>query len=297
MNTRAVLGIIGGSGLYEMPELSDVERVELDTPFGQPSGPITLGTLDGTRLAFIARHGIGHRLLPSEVPYRANIFALKLLGVERVLAVSAVGSLREEYAPLDLVVPDQLFDRTKNRLSTFFGNGIVAHVGFAQPFCPALSEVVFAAAQQAPARAHRGGTLVTMEGPAFSTIAESETYRRLGFALIGMTALPEAKLAREAELCYAILAMVTDYDVWHLLYETVTSDMVMANLQRNVTVARGVIREVAGHLDQIGHCTCRSALADAIVTPLELVPEATRMALDPIIGKYLRSSVGATEGE
>jgi 5'-methylthioadenosine phosphorylase len=225
--------------------------------------------------------------MPSEVPYRANIFALKTLGVKRILSVSAVGSLREDFAPLDVVVPDQIFDRTKGRPSTFFGRGIVAHVDFARPFCPAWSDVLFSSAQAAPARAHRGGTLVVMEGPAFSTIAESETYRKLDFSLIGMTALPEAKLAREAEMCYATLAMVTDYDVWHQGFETVTSDLVVANLRHNVKVAHGIIQDVAAASEAVGPCACGRALDGAIATQLESVPEATLRALQPLIGRRL----------
>lgn len=280
------LGIIGGSGLYQMPELENVETITMPTPFGEPSSPITIGTLHGVDLAFLARHGPGHTLLPSEVPYRANIYALKVLGVPRVLSVSAVGSLRSDYAPLDVAIPDQLFDRTKNRPSSFFGEGLVAHVGFAHPFCSALTETVFQAAHSAPATVHRGGTLVVMEGPMFSTIAESETYRKLGFSLIGMTALPEAKLAREAELCYATLAMVTDYDVWHETHDSVTSDMVAANVRRNTKVAHGIIGDVVDRLSTVGPCNCSDALANALLTRLDLVPPARLEALEPLIGKY-----------
>lgn len=285
--SNPTLGIIGGSGLYELPGLTDIEEVDSSTPFGDTSGPITVGSLGAARIAFLARHGPGHRLLPSEVPYRANIFALKRLGVRRAVAISAVGSLREDYAPLDLVVPDQLVDRTSGRPSTFFGNGVVAHIPFAQPYCAALSEVVYEAAQATGASAHGGGALVTIEGPAFSTIAESLDYRRMGLSLIGMTALPEAKLAREAELCFVLLALVTDYDVWYQGHETVTSGLVMSNLQRNVSSAQAVIRRVSQRLDDIPPCSCGSALDGALVTPVGVIPEATRVALAPIIGRYL----------
>ena len=280
------LGIIGGSGLYDMPGLENVESIEVSTPFGPPSSPITAGTLGGVDVAFLARHGAGHTLLPSEVPYRANIYALKTLGVTRILSVSAVGSLREEYPPLDVVVPDQIFDRTRGRISTFFGAGMVAHVGFASPFCPSLSEHAFQVAAGSPAKAHKGGTLVAMEGPAFSTVAESETYRKLGFSIIGMTSLPEAKLAREAEICYSCLAMVTDYDVWHKSHEPVTQEMVAGNVRRNTEVAHGIIRDLVGGLGSIAPCECGSALAAALLTPFDLVPEATLTSLEPIIGKY-----------
>ncbi len=260
------LGIIGGSGLYKMPALADVEERTEETPFGSPSDKVILGTLAGRRVAFIPRHGRDHTLLPSEVPYRANICALKQLGATRVLGVSAVGSLREDYRPLDVVVPDQLFDRTKDRAATFFGKGMVAHVGFAHPFCPAFSSAILRASTRSPAKAHDGGTLVVMEGPAFSTLAESETYRRLGFDLIGMTTLPEAKLAREAELCYASLSMVTDYDVWHQAHESVTSDMVAETLRRNIDIAYGIIEDLAGNLEDVGTCECGSALSSALLT-------------------------------
>jgi 5'-methylthioadenosine phosphorylase len=290
--SEPVLGIIGGSGLYHMPRLENVEAVELETPFGPPSSTITLGTLNGVDLAFLARHGPGHTLLPSEVPYRANIYAMKILGVERILSVSAVGSLREEYPPLDVVVPDQIFDRTKDRAATFFGGGLVAHVGFAHPFCPAFRKTVLTCAQNSPAKAHDGGTLVVMEGPMFSTIAESETYRRQGFSLVGMTALPEAKLAREAELCYATLAMVTDYDVWHPSHDSVTSDMVAANVSHNTEVAHGIIQDVVEALGSVGTCECSDALASALLTSFDLVPESTLQELEPIIGKYYHPTAG-----
>jgi 5'-methylthioadenosine phosphorylase len=281
-----ILGILGGSGLYHMPDLHAVESIELTTPFGAPSSPITIGSLNGVDVAFLARHGHGHTLLPSEVPYRANVYAMKTLGVKRILSVSAVGSLREEYAPLDVVIPDQIYDRTKGRTSTFFGNGFVAHVGFAQPFCPALSGAVLQCARESPARAHEGGTLAVMEGPAFSTVAESETYRKLGFSIIGMTALPEAKLAREAELCYCTMAMVTDYDVWHQTHESVTQEMVASNVLTNTEVAHGIIRTLVSRLGAVATCECGDALAAALLTSFDLVPEATLEALEPIVGRY-----------
>ena len=283
-----VLGVIGGSGLYNMPGLSNIEILEMNTPFGPTSSPVTIGTLRGVDVAFIARHGHAHTLLPSEVPYRANIYALKVLGVSRVLSVSAVGSLKQDLAPLDVAVPDQIFDRTRSRPSSFFGNGLVAHVSFANPFCPALSAVAFDAAKTSNATVHWGGTLVTIEGPMFSTIAESETYRKLGFSLIGMTAVPESKLAREAELCYTTLAMVTDYDVWHETHETVTSEMVAETVRRNVEVSREIIAEVVSRLDRVGPCECESALASGLLTGFEHVPDSTLKALEPIIGKYYR---------
>ena len=284
-----VVGVIGGSGLYQMEGLEDVEVINLQTAFGAPSSAITVGTLQGVGIAFVARHGHGHTLLPSEVPYRANIAALKTLGVKRVISISAVGSLREEFAPLDVVVPDQLFDRTKDRQSTFFGEGIVAHVSFAHPFCSAVSDLAFKCAQQSAPNAHKGGTLVTMEGPAFSTVAESEFYRRQGFSIIGMTALPEAKLAREAELCYCTIAMVTDYDVWHQTHEAVTQEMVAANVTRNTAVAHQILKTLCSRLGEVGDCDCGSALASALLTPFELVPGRTMDRLESIIGKYRRT--------
>src|SRR5262245_30980507 len=227
------IGIIGGSGLYDMAELTDRREVTLETPFGPPSGPYITGKLAGTQVAFLARHGVGHKILPSELNFRANIYGFKTLGVERILSASAVGSLKEEYAPLDLVIPDQFFDRTKGRISTFFGNGIVGHVAFAHPFCEHLSGVAYDAAKDAGAKVHKGGTYVCMEGPQFSTLAESRLYRSWGMDIIGMTNLQEAKLAREAEICYATIALVTDYDCWHPDHDSVTIDLIIANLQQN----------------------------------------------------------------
>jgi 5'-methylthioadenosine phosphorylase len=280
------IAVIGGSGLYQMEELTDVQEVRVDTPFGPPSDAIVIGRLEGVPVAFLPRHGRGHRISPSELPQLANIYALKTLGVERIIAVSAVGSMREDIRPLDLVVPDQLFDRTKARPATFFGNGLVAHVSFADPFCPELSAALYEAAVETEARVHRGGTYLCIEGPQFSTKAESRIYRQWGVDVIGMTALPEAKLAREAEICYATLALSTDYDVWHETEEPVTVEMVVANLLRNVETAKAVIRRLIPRLSVERHCTCGSALANAIITQRELVPQETIERLRPIVGKY-----------
>lgn len=288
---QADVGVIGGSGLYQMDGLEDLEQLDVQTPFGPPSDTLTLGTVDGIRVAFIPRHGRGHRLLPSEVPYRANVFALKTLGVRQVISASAVGSLREDLRPMDMVVPDQLFDRTRLRPSTFFGEGIVAHIAFAQPFCPQMSDVLARASGVVVERTHRGGTYVCMEGPAFSTYAESVTYRGLGFDIIGMTALPEAKLAREAELCYAVLAQVTDYDCWHESHESVSSDMVMANVARNVANAKAIIRHALPLLGVIGDCGCRHALEGAIATSPEAISPQTRDRLQPLLKRHISQAV------
>jgi 5'-methylthioadenosine phosphorylase len=278
MARHARLGIIGGSGLYDMPGLADVEQVEISTPFGAPSDALTVGELEGATVAFLPRHGRGHRLSPSEVPSRANVYALKSLGVERVISVSAVGSLREDYAPLDLVIPDQLIDRTKARPASFFADGVVAHIGFADPFCPDLSAHLAASmAAQGDIAFHHGGTYVCIEGPQFSTRAESRLYRQWDCDIIGMTALPEAKLAREAGLCYATIACVTDYDVWHKSEQPVTVEMVVANLTRNIANAQRIIRELARTLpaDRSGAtCGCATALANAVMTAHErITPE------------------------
>ena len=242
----AAIGVIGGTGLSELPGLTDVQEVTVNTPFGAPSGPVVVGSYQGVEIAFLSRHGAGHRLTPTELPVRANIYALKLLGVERVISISAVGSLREEFAPQHMVVPDQLIDRTRQRVSSFFGEGIVAHVSFAEPFCPALRRLLVDSATEAGATVHDGGTYVVMEGPAFSTVAESELYRSWGASVIGMTALPEAKLAREAELCYGTLACVTDYDVWHPDHDSVTVEVVLRNLHHNVATAQAVLQTQLG---------------------------------------------------
>jgi len=286
---QATLGVIGGSGLYQMDGLSDVREVRVETPFGDPSDTITVGRLGDVSMAFLPRHGRGHRLKPSEVPSRANIWALKWLGVQRIISVSAVGSLREDYAPLHLVVPDQLFDRTKLRPGSFFEGGVVVHASFAEPFCPHLSGVLSETmATLGDVTSHRGGTLVCIEGPLFSTKAESRIYRQLGCDLIGMTALPEAKLAREAELCYATIACVTDYDVWRESEETVTVEMVVANLQKNVANAQRIIRAVASHLPaDRSACDCSSALANAILTDPTAIPASARERYALLLEKYL----------
>jgi 5'-methylthioadenosine phosphorylase len=284
------IGIIGGSGLYDMAELTDREERVVTTPFGDPSGPYVLATLRGRRVAFLARHGHGHRLLPSELNFRANIYGFKILGAEWILSASAVGSLREDFKPLDLVIPTQFYDRTRGRVSTFFGDGLVAHVGFAHPFCKPLGDVVHDAGKRAGATIHRGGTYVCMEGPLFSTKAESRIYRQLGCDLIGMTALPEAKLAREAELCYATIACVTDYDVWRESEETVTVEMVIANLQKNVANAQRIIRDVVSRLPadrSASPCGCSSALANAILTDPAAIPASARERHALLLEKYL----------
>ncbi len=283
---RVRAAVIGGSGFYQMEGLSAIEEVHLDTPYGPTSDAITVGTLERVRVAFLPRHGVGHRLLPSEVPARANIYALKQLGVEFIIGVSAVGSLREDIEPLHMVVPDQLIDRTRGRPSTYFGEGLVAHISFGDPFCPRLRNVLATAAKEVGATVHRAGTYVVMEGPAFSTRAESNLYRSWGADVIGMTALPEAKLAREAEICYAILACATDYDCWHDTHAEVTAEMIVANLLKNVEVSRQAVRLALGRLPEQRDCPCASALKDALVTPLHLVPAPTRQRLWPLIAKY-----------
>lgn len=281
------IGVIGGSGLYDMDALQDREDVRVTTPFGEPSAPYVVGTLNDRRVAFLARHGHGHRLMPSELNFRANIFGFKTLGVEWILSASAVGSLQEEYRPLDIVVPDQFLDRTKGRISTFFGGGIVAHVGFAHPFCATLSEIATDAASQAEARVHRGGTYVCMEGPQFSTLAESRLYRSWGMDIIGMTNLQEAKLAREAEICYATLALVTDYDCWHEGHDDVTVEMIIATLTQNAVTAQRVVANAVARLPVERSCECVSALGSAIITRPELISLALKQDLAPLIGKYV----------
>jgi 5'-methylthioadenosine phosphorylase len=289
MSTSQVeVGIIGGSGLYDMAELTDRQEKTVTTPFGEPSGPYVIGTLRGKRVAFLSRHGVGHRLMPSELNYRANIFGFKMLGVERILSASAVGSLKEEYRPLDILVPDQFFDRTKGRISTFFGRGIVAHIAFAHPLCPDLSAVAANAAQQVGATVHRGGTYVNMEGPQFSTLAESRLYRSWGMDVIGMTNLQEAKLAREAEICYATLALITDYDCWHPDHDSVTVELIVANLMQNAATAQKTIAEAVARLDGARSCACKDALATAIITQPQYIPASIKQELAPLIGKYLK---------
>jgi 5'-methylthioadenosine phosphorylase len=283
----ARIGIIGGSGLYDMAEVTDRETHVVSTPFGDPSGPFVLGTLRGRRVAFLARHGAGHRLLPSELNFRANIFGMKMLGVEYILSASDVGSLKEEYKPLDIVVPDQFIDRTKGRVSTFFGRGLVAHVGFAHPFCKKLSAVAAGSGRRVGATVHEGGTYVCMEGPQFSTLAESKLYRSWGADVIGMTNLQEAKLAREAEICYTTLALVTDYDCWHPDHDSVTVEMVIAVLMQNAVTAQGIIAEAVAQLPFERTCECATALKYALITRPEAVPDATRRELEPLVGKYL----------
>jgi 5'-methylthioadenosine phosphorylase len=282
------IGIIGGSGLYDMAELTGREERRVETPFGEPSAPYVTGMLRGKRVAFLARHGAGHRLLPSELNFRANIYGFKTLGVEYILSASAVGSLRQEYKPLDLVIPAQFLDRTRGRISTFFGHGVVAHVGFAHPFCAPLSDVAFRASQAAAATVHKGGTYVCMEGPQFSTLAESTLYRSWGMDIIGMTNLQEAKLAREAEICYTTIALVTDYDCWHPEHDRVTVDMIIANLVQNAATAQHVIANAVGALPFERTCECARALQNAIITRPEDVPADVKRDLAPIIGKYLR---------
>jgi 5'-methylthioadenosine phosphorylase len=287
--TAAKIGIIGGSGLYQMPELTDVEEMLVHTPFGNPSDKFILGTLEGERVAFLPRHGVGHRYTPTEVPFRANIYAMKLLGVERILSASAVGSLQEKYAPLDMVIPDQFFDRTRGRVpeSTFFGEGIVAHIAFAHPVCSAVGDALEASCKTVNVNVHRGGTYICMEGPAFSTVAESNVYRSWGMDVIGMTNLQEAKLAREAEICYATLALVTDYDCWHPGHDAVTVEAVINYLTQNVRNAQLIIRDAVKRLAAAPReCKCGSALRNAIFTAPDLWPEATTRKLDAIIGKY-----------
>ena len=283
----ATLGVIGGSGLYDLEGLAAVRRLELNTPYGPPSDSIVVGELAGTQVAFLPRHGRGHRFNPAAIPARANIYALKTLGVQRLLSVSAVGSLKEDLAPLDLVIPDQLIDRTRGRVSTFFDAGIVAHIGFAEPFCAASSAVIAAAAAEIGINRHLGGTMVVMEGPAFSTKAESFMYRSWGADIIGMTALPEAKLAREAEMCYATMAWITDYDCWHESEESVSVEMVVQNLLKNVANSREMLRRVLPRLGEPAGCACGSALKDAIITHPEVIPPEVKEQLAPLVGKYL----------
>jgi 5'-methylthioadenosine phosphorylase len=288
---RVRFGIIGGSGLYQMPELTGIEEVKVETPFGDPSDAFVVGTLEGERVAFLPRHGRGHRYTPTEVPFRANIYAMKLLGVERILSASAVGSLHEKYAPLDMVIPDQFFDRTRGRVreSTFFGEGIVAHVSFAHPVCSALGDVLEEACRVADVKTHRGGTYLCMEGPAFSSVAESNVYRSWNMDIIGMTNLQEAKLAREAEICYATLALVTDYDCWHPGHDAVSVETVIEYLNKNVRNAQIILREAVKRLKtRERECKCGSALQHAIFTAPNLWPDATTKKLEAIIKKYQR---------
>ncbi len=284
---QAEIGIIGGSGLYSMPGLERSREVRVKTPFGEPSDAFVVGTLEGRRVAFLARHGRGHRVLPSEINYRANLYAMKLLGVERVISVSAVGSLREDLRPLEFLIPDQFYDGTRGRISTFFGGGIVAHVGFDHPTCAQLGGVLGDACDAAGVKAHRGGTYLCIEGPQFSTLAEAHVHRQLRFEVIGMTNVTEAKLAREAELCYATIAMVTDYDCWHPEHSSVTVAEIIANLNRNSDNAQAVLRAAIRQMPTEKTCHCGQALAHAIITDRKLIPAAAKRRLAAIIGKYI----------
>ena len=282
----AAIGIIGGSGLYATKGLTKAREIRVKTPFGEPSDAIVLGTLEGKRVAFLARHGRGHRVLPSEINYRANVYAMKTLGVERIISVSAVGSLKEDLRPGEFLVADQFFDRTKNRISTFFGEGIVAHLAFAHPTCGQLSGVLADACVHEAVMVHRRGTYVCIEGPQFSTLAEAEVHRQLGFEVIGMTNVTEAKLAREAEICYGTLAMITDFDCWHPEHESVTTTQIMATLSQNAENAQKVLRTAVRELPATRTCKCGSALQHSLVTDLKIVPKATKKKLAAIIGKY-----------
>jgi 5'-methylthioadenosine phosphorylase len=282
------IAVIGGSGLYAMGSLTDVQEHNLETPFGAPSSPVIIGTLEGKRVAFLARHGLGHFISPTEVNYRANIYALKMLGAKRVISISACGSLREDYAPGHIVIPDQLYDNTKDRERSFFEQGLVAHIGVADPFCTKLSQGVFDAVKSAGATVHKGGTFITIEGPRFSTKAESNVFRSWGMSIIGMTASPEAFLAREAEMCYAVMAHVTDYDVWHVSAEPVTVEMVIQTLNKNTQTAQEALRLLAKSLPDEQPCECQNALATALITNPQVVPLETRQKLDLLVGKYLK---------
>lgn len=288
MPEKISFAVIGGSGLYAMPGLRDAQEHVLDTPFGKPSAPIVVGKLEGKTVAFLARHGIGHHISPSEINYRANIYALKLLGAERIVSISACGSLREDYAPGHIAIPDQLFDHTENRARTFFGEGLVAHISVAEPFCNDLSTQLERAAHAAGATTHRGGAFITIEGPRFSTKAESHTYRVWGMSLVGMTTSPEAFLAREAEMCYTVMAHVTDYDVWHTTESPVTVELVIQTLNKNTVLAQEAVRALARDLDSERKCDCESALANALITQPDAIPPATRQKLDLLVKKYLK---------
>ena len=283
---QAKIGVIGGTGLYHIEGLSDIEELDINTPFGKPSDIIVTGRLEGVEVAFLPRHGRGHRLSPTEVPPRANIYALKSLGVEHIIAVNSAGSFKKEIEPGHLLIPDQLIDRTRHRISSFFGEGIVVHIPFADPFCPVLSGILFEAAGEAGATAHPRGTLVVMEGPAFSTRAESRLYRSWGVDIIGMTALPEAKLAREAEICYAIIGCISDYDSWWHRAEPVTVDIILKTQRQNTENAKRIIKLAVGRVPEVRHCACASALESSIVTSWELIPTAQRQMLNLLIGKY-----------
>jgi 5'-methylthioadenosine phosphorylase len=293
MSESAEIGIIGGSGLYDMEGLADVREVDVDTPFGKPSDAVRIGTLEDRRVAFLARHARGHRILPTELNFRANVFALKKLGVEWVISVSAVGSLKNEYEPLHMLVPDQLVDRTNQRVSTFFGRGLVAHVAFAHPFSTPLRKILAEACDEAGATCHVGGTYVCIEGPLFSTRAESELYRSWGMDVVGMTAVQEARLAREAELSYATLAMITDYDCWHPEHDSVTADQVIANLVKNAATAQAVLKAALRRVPPAGdparrECESWEALRTSLITAAELVPDQVKRDLEPLVGRYMK---------
>ena len=288
---QAKIAVIGGSGLYKMKEMTDIEEVDLDTPFGKPSAPITIGRLEGVGIAFLPRHGKGHRISPTEIPARANIYALKSLGVERIIAINTVGSFKQEIKPGDLVIPDQLIDHTRGRANSFFGEGIVVHIPFAEPFCPVLSQIVFEAAREVGASVHPKGTYAAMEGAAFSTRAESRLYRSWGADIVGMTALPEAKLAREAEICYSIIAGVTDYDSWQERSQPITVDVILDIQRQNIDTIRRIIKLAVARIPEKRHCDCATALKAAFVTAPKFMPPEQKQKLDLLIGKYL------TEGD
>ena len=289
MESQPRLAIIGGSGIYHMEGLEDTRTIDLTTPFGKPSAPVVVGALEGRRIAFLARHGIGHHISPSEVNYPANIYALKELGVERIVSISACGSLRDDYAPGEIAIPDQLFDYTRGqRRRTFFGDGLVVHISTADPFCADLSAHLLEATRSAGASVHNGGTMITIEGPRFSTRAESNAFRHWGMTLIGMTTSPEAFLAREAEMCYGVMAHVTDYDVWHISEEPVTVEQVIAILNANTRLAQESIRNLLRRLPEDRPCSCHRALADALITNPAAIPPETRQRLDLLVGKYYR---------
>jgi 5'-methylthioadenosine phosphorylase len=288
MDERPFLAVIGGSGLYSMEGLTETREHSLNTPFGKPSAPIVIGNLEGKRIAFLARHGIGHTIMPTEVPYQANIYALKELGAERVVSINACGSLREDFAPGDIVIPDQIYDNTRKRAQTFFGEGLVAHAGVADPFCSALSDELLKAVNGTGLIVHQGGSFIIIEGPRFSTRAESNVYRSWGMSIVGMTAVPEAFLAREAELCYAVMAHVTDYDVWHVSEEPVTVEMVIRTLNKNTKAAQEAIRLLVKSMPEERSCTCSSALATAIITHPPHIQPPIRQKLDLLVRKYLK---------
>lgn len=281
------LAVIGGSGVYDIEALTDIEERHISTPFGDPSDSIVIGSLSGKRIAFLPRHGRGHRLTPSEVPYRANIWALKSLGVERIISISACGSMKEKYAPRHIVLPDQVYDNTKRRDYSFFGDGLVAHIGIADPFCSHLRQVLYEAVKRAGGTVHMGGTFIVIEGPRFSTRGESNIYRSWGVDIIGMTAVPEAQLAREAEICYATMAHVTDYDVWHEEEEAVNVEMLIANLMANAALSKAAITELVPMVTHERHCDCASAVSTAIITRRDVIPKAKIEQLGPIVAKYI----------